>query len=152
MNSAVVWSSFCGLLALAGCESSSPVPLDVAARRQSQPVRIEFVRSARPYEEGDAFFTAINDSHELLWYAGQGLEAPAFRLKTRNGVADQNVPPARKDARERYPLAPGDRRYFSVNTANAAGESSVGITFYASRTGTNAINVWSAPVIIPAKE
>lgn len=152
MNSAAVWSSLCGLLALAGCESSSSVPLDVAARRQAQPVRIEFVRGARPYEEGDAFFAAVNDSHQLLWYAGKGPDAPAFRLKTRNGVADQNVPVPRKEGLERYPLAPDDRRYFTVNTANAPGESSVGITFYTSRTGTNSFSVWSAPVIVPAKE
>jgi hypothetical protein len=73
-------------------------------------------------------------------------------LRTRNGVTDQNVPVTRKDGPERYPLAPDDRRYFSVNTSNAPGESSVGITFYTSRTGTNAITVWSPPVIVPAKE
>ena len=141
-----------GLLALAGCQTTSE-SLDVAAYRQAHPIRIEFARSARIYEEGDALFAMVNDTRQVLWFDGNGPESPAYRLKTGSTTAAERTIPRADDAAvfERVPISPGDIRYFTVSAGKATGAISIGITFYTSRTGTNAIPIWSSPVTLSSK-
>ncbi|HWN96192.1 MAG TPA: hypothetical protein VNT99_14245 [Methylomirabilota bacterium] len=143
-----------GFLALTGCQAPPSESLDVAAYRQANPIRIEFTRTARVYEEGDALFAMMNDTRQVLWFHGQGPDAPAYHLKTGNSVASQQKAPlVSRDTREpeRFPLPPGDIRYFHIETGRAAGPISVGITFYTSRTGTNAIPIGSSPAMLSSK-
>jgi hypothetical protein len=145
---------FCVFTALvaSGCATRSNDSLDRAARQQANPVRIEFARASRFYEEGDALFAMVNDSRQLLWFLGRGPDQPAYEIKA-NFITDQNAPIATKGAsgRERYPLAPGETRYFTVNAANAPQPLSIGLGFFTSFTGTNTFVIWSGPATFTVK-
>jgi hypothetical protein len=141
-----------GLIAVAGCESPHSESLDVAARRQAEPIRIEFIRTARLYEDGDAVLSMANDTRQVLWFIGQGPELPIYRLKTGTGVTpEQSTATAGRSAAERFPLSPGESHYFEIKTGNAAGPISIGVTFYSSFSSANGTTVWSPPVTVPLK-
>ena len=144
---------FVGAMALAGCKSPPSESLDVAAYRQSNPIRLEFVRPCRIYESGDAVFAMVNDTRELLWFMGQGPELPVARLKLSTSAAEQDAVGAGQGAKpiQRFPLAPRETRYFEIKTGKAAGTVQVGMTFYNSFSTTNGKTVWSRPVAMPFK-
>jgi hypothetical protein len=148
MNAALHFSVLFGLIALAGCQSMD------RKREESPAVRIEFTRPARIYENGDGIFAMMNGTSKVLWFVGQGPESPAYRLRAGGaGISDQNISEAGKRGvgLNRFPLSPGETRYFEVNTGDATGPISVGVTFYPSFTGTNETVVLSSPVVVPAK-
>ena len=124
----------------------------MAARRQANPVRSEFVRDARFYEEGDALFRMVNDSRQLLWFLGRGADQPSHQVKGTSAIEQRNPPLLSKDSPvpERFPLAPGEIRYFNVSASNAQ-PVSIGVHFYTSRTGTNGFVIWSEPVTVQGK-
>lgn len=142
------WILFC-LAVTAGCQSSD----SMNRRNESRTVRIEFTRPARIYESGDGLFAMVNDTSRVQWFTGQGVDAPAYRLKSGAGTMDRNMPNAgkRPEAPERFPLSPGQSRYFEIDIGNAAGPVAVGITFYPSLSSTNGTMAWSAPMVVPVK-
>ena len=138
-----------GLMVLASCQSSDPMN----RRGESRAVRIEFTRPARIYESGDGIFAMVNGTSRVQWFTGRGVELPAYRLKTGAGTTDRNTPDADKggEVPARFPLSPGETRYFEVDTGNATGPIAVGIMFYPSLSSTNGTMVWSSPTSVPAK-
>lgn len=137
-------------LALTGCQSpSGDLP---AAARASAP-GVEFKRSARVYEEGDALFAVINTSPRVLWFQGQGPELPAYRLKVGASIGPEQNPPilAHDGTLERFPLAPGHSCYFHINSTGTSQPASVGVMFYEGRTATDGFMMWSPPVSLPAR-
>ena len=123
-------------------------------RDDSRTVRIEFTRSARIYENGDGLFTMVNNTSRVQWFTGQAVDRPLYRVKTAGGAAmDRNMPDPdkRTGAPERFPLSPGETRYFDVDIGNATGPITMGITFYPSLTSTNGIMVSSSPTVVPVK-
>jgi hypothetical protein len=148
---AVLLCAVLGFFALTGCQTSQSDPLDLAARRQAAPLRIEFTRGARIYEDGDAIFAMMNDTRQVFWFPGYGPESPGYQLTagaatTRAPSSQAGVPP------DRIPLSPGETRYFEIKTANLTAPISVGVTFYPSRTGTNGTAIWSIPATVPPKQ
>lgn len=137
------------VLALTGCQSPSPrLPAD-----QVQPAGVEFKRSSRVYEQGDAMFAVMNNSTRVLWFEGKGPEDPAYRLKLGAATGElQNVPvPGPDGMPERFPLLPGESSYFEIAVPPTGEPASVGVTFYPSRSATNGMTMWSPPVAVPPK-
>ena len=137
-------------LALTGCQSPSG---DSPTAAQAPSSGVEFKRSTRVYEEGDALFAIINTSPRVLWFHGQGPELPAYRLKVGASIGPEQNPPvvARDGASERFPLAPGHSCYFHINSTGASQPASVGVMFYEGRTATDGFTMWSPPVTLPVR-
>ena len=146
-------SMLCGFVLLTGCEGPRSDALDAKTQRPSQPVRIEFVRAARVFEDGDAMFMMVNDTRQVLWFDGKDPDSPAYRLRAGAAAGGRSAaaPTNASAGSERIPLSPGQARYFEVQTGNTSGVLSVGVTFYPSRTGTNGTTVWSSPATLAPK-
>ena len=145
MKTALHFLILSGLMALAGCQSTD------RAGEDARTVRIEFTRPARIYESGDAIFAMRNSTSQVLWFAGQRADAPVYRLRAGGTNVFESEAGNRNGRVARFPLSPGEARYFEVNIGNAVGPSSIGVTFYPSFTGTNGTVVWSLPAAVPAK-
>jgi hypothetical protein len=138
-------------LTLAGCRTPSD-PRGAAAAGPASSV--QFHRSARVYEDGDALFAIMNHSTRVLWFEGKGPEEPSYRLKVGQTIGQvQNRPVMAADGTpERFPLAPGHSCYFHINAADLVQPASVGVMFYPGRTTTNGFMMWSPAVPIPTKQ
>lgn len=148
MKAALHFSVLFGLIALAGCQSTD------RGREDSRAVRIEFTRPARIYENGDGIFAMVNGTSRVQWFDGTAVESPAYRLKGGGAeIAGRNAPAPgnRGEAPKRFPLSPGEIRYFDVDVGNTTGPITVGITFYPSLTSTNGTVASSSPIALPAK-
>ena len=139
------------LIALAGCQSPSPNPASDSSQPRS--ADIEFKRASRVYEQGDALFAVMNNTTRVLWFEGQGPEEPAYQLKLGSAIGPlQNTPVVGPDGvPERFPLSPGTSCYFDIDAPQTGEPASVGVTFYASRSATNGMMMWSPAVTLPAK-
>src|SRR5258705_1347709 len=129
MKAALHFLCLLGFMALIGCEPSPPSALN-SMPRQSRSVRIEFTRRAWIYERDDAVFSMVNGTHQVLWFTGQGPEAPTYQVKVGSSIlSEQNAPAAGKDgdAPERFALLPDERKYFEVNAGDATHPASVGV-------------------------
>ena len=150
MKAALYSCVFVCWVGLVGCQSSD----SVYRRDDSRTVRFDLTRPARIYENGDGLFAMVNNTSRVQWFTGQDVTRPLYRVKTAGGGAtDRNMPDPdkRTGAPERFPLSPGETRYFEGDIGNATGPIIVGITFYPSLTSTNGIMAWSSPTSVPAK-